>query len=449
MIDDFKRPPAKQPARLDTIGNGNGTYMDSYPRPEAVHPGPLRPAAPYAQDTPVRDPSYRQRPDDGGYTQPESFNFDTLPEPVDGANVPPQEPPKKRRGLFGRFKKPSRKQALIGGSLIVLLLASGTSYALTRPPAPEPIKPTVKKVVPKPVEKPIVSPLTGLVVTPEQLVRPVTGVMIENSPSARPQSGLKEAGVVFEAISESGITRFLALFQEAEPGNIGPIRSVRPYYLDWVMPFDASIAHVGGSPEALQRIRDIGTKDIDQFHNAGGYHRINTRYAPHNMYSNMGKLTAINTARGYTKSEFTGFLRKDKEEPVKTATARTIDLGISSPLYNPHYDYDAASNSYHRSMGGAAHIDMETKAVLQPKVVVALVMSYGLKANGLHSEYGTTGTGLAYYFQDGKVTTGAWKKADHVSQFEFVDDGGTPVKLNAGQTWISVVSDAAKVTYAP
>src|SRR5687767_13454014 len=54
------------------------------------------------------------------------------------------------------------------------------------------------------------SPLTGLEV-PERLTkRPVTAVMIENSPDARPQTSLSQAGVVFEAVAEGGITRFLA-----------------------------------------------------------------------------------------------------------------------------------------------------------------------------------------------------------------------------------------------
>src|SRR3989344_4698891 len=37
-------------------------------------------------------------------------------------------------------------------------------------------------------------------------------VMIENHTEARPQSGLSSADVVYEAIAEGGITRFMALF---------------------------------------------------------------------------------------------------------------------------------------------------------------------------------------------------------------------------------------------
>src|SRR5688572_32410503 len=70
------------------------------------------------------------------------------------------------------------------------------------------------------------SPLTGVPVADEATTkRQVTGIMIENSPSARPQSGIKDAGIVFEAIAEGGITRLHTLHQENRPGLIGPVRS--------------------------------------------------------------------------------------------------------------------------------------------------------------------------------------------------------------------------------
>jgi hypothetical protein len=104
--------------------------------------------------------------------------------------------------------------------------------------------------------------------------------MIENSPDARPQSGLQDAGVVVEAIAEGGITRFLTLFQESQPQYIGPVRSLRPYYIDFAAPFQAGIAHVGGSPEALSRVRNGSYRDLDQFFNSAYFSRISARPAP-------------------------------------------------------------------------------------------------------------------------------------------------------------------------
>lgn len=430
MIDDFQRPPEKKPARLDTFrnpdgSNGSGSQTGDYPQSSNG----------YNNYAPPRS------------SDPSANNYDTLPEPVDSYNhaVTASKP---KSGFLGRLKNLSRKQVAVIG-LVLLLTGGGTAYALTRPEPPPPPPPKQTKVAPKPTPKPITSPLTGMVVTADLQARPVTGVMIENSMQARPQSGLIDAGIVFEAISEYGITRFLALYQETAPGNVGPVRSVRPYFIDWVMPFDAALAHVGGSPEALERIRTVGTKDLDQFHTPGPYRRINTRYAPHNMYTSIDGLIAAGKAKGYEKSNFTPIERKAKEEPNKTPPAKNIGLAISSAAYNVHYNYDPVTNSYKRIMGGKPHMDHDTQAQIEAKVVVALSMSYSLQANGLHSSYGTTGTGLAHFFQDGNVTTGSWSKADHTSQFVFKDDAGNPVKLNAGKTWITVVGDPGKVSYTP
>src|SRR5690606_9454884 len=95
---------------------------------------------------------------------------------------------------------------------------------------PEPVATTLE---PKPEPIKYYSPLTGeLVANESDQTAPVTAVMIENSPDARPQSGLKDAGVVYEAIAEGGITRFLAIYQNKKPELIGPVRSLRMYYVD-------------------------------------------------------------------------------------------------------------------------------------------------------------------------------------------------------------------------
>ena len=134
----------------------------------------------------------------------------------------------------------------------------------------------------------------------------------------------------------------------------------------------------------------------------------------------------------------------------QTPTASNIDLSISSgPLYSPHYQYDPATNSYKRSQGGVAHIDQKSKVQLNPKVVIALVMEKGLMSDGSHTTYKDTGSGKMYVFQDGIVSEGTWSKTDRKSQLVFTDKNGLILKLNAGQTWISVVGSSGDVTYKP
>jgi hypothetical protein len=363
-------------------------------------------------------------------------------------NVIKNEGPKQNiiSRIKGRF---SRKQWIIIGSVtaaIVLLGGGGASaWFVFLKPKPKPVvaqKPIQPAVVTPPAPTTVPSKLSGLEVAPDVNNRPVTAIMIENSPDARPQSGLKDASVVFEAIAEGGITRFNAIFQDTQPDYIGPVRSVRPYYIDWFWPFDASIAHVGGAPQGLADIKSLGIKDLDQFANSGAYQRVSTRYAPHNVYTSIAQLNALEAAKGFTTANFTGF-------PAKTPTASKIDIAISSFYYNDHYDYDPAANTYNRSEGGAPHVDERSKSQLSPKVVVAVVMDRGIASDGQHTEYQTTGSGKIFVFQDGTETEGTWSKADRKSQWKFTDQAGKELPFNPGQTWLTMVDAPGDVTYKP
>jgi len=308
-------------------------------------------------------------------------------------------------------------------------------------------------VKPKAINVLVPSTLSGLPVTPSVNLRPVTAVMIENSTDARPQSGLDQASVVFEAIAEGGITRFMALYQDSLPAYIGPVRSARPYYISWALGFDAAYAHVGGSSEGLQDIQTWGVKDMDEFYNDSAYERITSRYAPHNVYTGFPQLTTLEQSKGFVSSNFTGFPRK-ADSPSQAPNATKIDFVLSGPDYDAHFDYAPSTNSYLRSQAGSPHMVVDQNGVqkqINSKVVIAMVVPLGegaLDASGAYySDYTTIGSGQAYVFQDGNVTLGSWTKNANTAQISFTDSASNVLKLNAGQTWITAVSDSGSVSY--
>jgi hypothetical protein len=291
------------------------------------------------------------------------------------------------------------------------------------------------------------SPLTGVGVPDEAATkRQVTAIMLENSLDSRPQSGLKPAGVVFEAIAEGGITRFLTLHQEDRPALIGPVRSLRPYYIDWMAPFDAAVAHVGGSANALNEIRGGGYKDIDQFFAGSYYWRATDRVAPHNVYTSFDKLDALNASKGFTSSTFTGFPRKT-DSPSVAANAKQITVNVSGPVFNSAYTYDAPSNSYIRSEGGTPHKDREAGQIAPKTVVVIKVPVQIGYEDGYREQMSTIGNNQAYIFQDGTVVDGFWRKDSKKDQIKFYDKAGMPVAFNAGQTWVTVLAPEKSVTW--
>lgn len=351
-------------------------------------------------------------------------------------------------------RRPRKKHLILAGLVILVLAAAATSFAILHFDHPTVIQPklVVKKyVAPKPTT--VASTLTGLQVDPSVNNRPVTAVMVENSTFARPQSGLDQAGVVFEALAEGGITRFMAVYQDTQPNYIGPVRSARPYYIQWALGFDAVYAHDGGSPEALSDITSWNVKDLNEFYNSSAFEAITSREAPHDVYTSIAQLSQVETKDNYGKSIYTGFPRK-KDSPSKTPNATTINLTFSSTDYNVEYNYVATTNSYQRSEGGAPHMELNSdgsQVQITPKVVVAMVLPYSYGAldssGAYYSVYGVVGSGQVDVFQDGTVTVGTWAKTSNASQITFTQANGQPLDLNAGQTWIEALAGSQDITY--
>lgn len=329
-----------------------------------------------------------------------------------------------------------KKISLVGLILFLLLIGGIIVFALGRPTMVTELLPIKEKEVVKHY-----SPLTGVEVSEEDTKRPVTAVIIENSLEARPQSGLKEAGIVFESVAESGITRFLALYQESKPEIIGPVRSVRPHFASWVAAYDAGLAHVGGTDSALAKLRSGQIRDLDQFFHEGTFYRASDRYAPHNVYTSDASLQALNQSKGYTSSSFTSWPRnkKNKSKPSETPTAQTIAIPISSGQFAVDYIWNAQTNNYARQQGGAAHQDRELGHIT-PDVVIALQVPHNAIAESNGFRYpNVIGTGRAWIFQNGTAAEVTWSKTGDAAALTLQDSTGEAVTLNPGQTWLTAI----------
>jgi len=364
-----------------------------------------------------------------------SFAPDT--QPVD-------RPHETRHSRINAWLKKHNKPVLGVVIMVVIILGGTISYLFRNLKfASTPVIVVAKKQTPEVIH----SQLTGAEVSVADSLRPVTAVMIENSPDARPQSGLKDAGVVFESVAEGGITRFLVLYKETKASTIGPVRSVRPQFASWVAAFDAGLAHVGGSDIPLGKLRSGQIKDLDQFFNAGAYTRVSFRAAPHNVYTTDDKLQALNKSKGYTSSSFTGWKRAKKEAPTSAPTAKTIAVPVSTGLFAVNYSWDQASNTYLRSEGGAPHVDKELGQIA-PKVVIVMQVPHDVIKDSNNYSYPDVNTnGKAWVFQNGGVTEIIWSKAGDKEQIKFTDSAGKSVELNPGQTWITAIKPSVTPTW--
>lgn len=298
------------------------------------------------------------------------------------------------------------------------------------------------------------------------------GVMIENHQEARPQSGISYADVIYEAVAEGGITRLLAVYYCQDSGILGPVRSARTYFLDFISEYGdyPLYAHVGGAntagpADALSQIEGYGWQvynDLNQF-SIGfpafwrDYDRLGHPVATeHTMYSTTEKLwdfadkkrklTAKDEDGNSWDEDFVKYTFKEDAKQKAEPSVQSISFNFweGHDGYAVKWNYDKVSNSFLRANGGIAHKDKNNDRQLSAKNVIVLFMRESRANDGyegnLHMLYGTKGTGRATIFMDGEEIKGTWSKKDRTSRLILRDAKGTEIEFSRGLIWFEVVA---------
>jgi len=288
-------------------------------------------------------------------------------------------------------------------------------------------------------------PLTGLEAPSADAIRTrVVSVKIENAPAARPQTGLDRADIVYETVTEGGITRFNALYQSYTPKAVGPVRSARPSDFAIVPQFHALFAHCGGDKSVRKELADkTRFDDMDQFFNPGPYWRSKDRSAPHNLYLDIAKLrVAATTKRGYpAAADVKGpAFARSSSAATPSVTLLTVPFSTSNKVT---WRYKAASGTYARGINGKAHVDQASGKQYMTKNVVVLwakVTRYTESRNSQLHDIQLVGSGRASVFHDGQRIDGTWDAGEDSPPVLRAADGRV-ISLAPGKTWFQVIGN--------
>ena len=326
------------------------------------------------------------------------------------------------------------------------------SIAPSASPVPTPTPAPTPTPVPTPILVP--APLDGQLVSPKAAARHPIAVMIDDLSPARPQSGFTSASVVWHAPAEGGIPRYMLVFQENIPTDVGPVRSARYYYIAWAAELKAVYAHSGGSPQALATLRAKGNGQLvynaDEFRWGGSFHRVGPpRFSPHNLYTTGNRLRGIAKAQGVKDKAFTWpWTFAPDLALAQRPTGGRIQVAYRANAIR--YDYDRRTNTYLRSVTGEKkQIDAATGKQVAPKNVVVMLMRFGPLNDGSHKfrlEATVVGSWTAWIATNGTTIKGTWKKSSLTSPTRFYDAAGKPVVLTVGQTFVQVMQTGTKVT---
>lgn len=307
-----------------------------------------------------------------------------------------------------------------------------------------------------------VSPMNGKLLTKDELAemeaRLPVAVMLNNHLEARPQSNLQQADIVYETLAEGGITRIMPIYWSNTPNVVGPIRSARQYYIDWVREYDAVYLHDGcasadeGGDLRVDACGNLYRQRIKTLTTYGAWRdSSHGRVAPHNEYTSVVAAVGRATELGWNDEprQVTPWSFKRDETLQLRGNMTAIEASFLDRLgahngyrYDARWDYDRDSNLFLRSTGGAEHKDQETDQQLTAKVVIVQTVE-GLQSGDSkgHLIIETTGEGEVTIFQDGKATTGTWRKNVATDRTKYYDSEGNEVQLNRGLIWIMAIPD--------
>ena len=298
------------------------------------------------------------------------------------------------------------------------------------------------------------NPLTGEIMPdPSILQRRPIAIKISNAPAkyTRPQSGLGQADLVYEHVTEGSLTRFTAVIYGQTPVNIGPIRSARLIDLEIPLMYDAALAYSGSSIGVSQRLFSSDfTAPIIRPHEEGYYRTGENKPYEHTLYAYPDGLWAALDERGQNYAPYLS--------PLMTFSDDTPNEGAPAVKASVRYKkwtdiewrFDPDSSRYYRWVDGEEHIDANNGEQISAANVVLLFVPHRLDKSICEQQTGSSclaysveiqlsGLGAAILLRGGQQYEVFWRRYNQREMINLADANGDLVPMQIGNTWYQVI----------
>ena len=306
-----------------------------------------------------------------------------------------------------------------------------------------------------------INPLTGLPMDERFIRNRPLAVVINCMPEALPANGISEADILYEYLVEGGLTRMLAIFQDASHVElIGSIRSARHYTVQIAHSHDAILVCAGRSPLAQREMTSLGLPVLNEVE---GPHRDIFFRDRNRVPGNRVQLLHSVVISGERlrqwlpeydfRSEHSSLFQHsfnfiENGAPQGGETATSVEVRFSGAK-STSFSYDTASGGYHVRQSNTDFIDATDSA--RPAFTNVLVLRTSVSdipgdtSGRINIE--TTGRGTGHFINGGRVIDIDWVRTDLSSQFVFTLRDGTPLDLGVGRTYICIVPTNTRVNF--
>ena len=314
-------------------------------------------------------------------------------------------------------------------------------------PAPEP------EPIPEPVGSAGINPLTGLPMEPEYEQNRPVAVMLNNLKKAQPQLGVSMADIIYEAPAEGGITRMLGVYQTLDGvGNLGSIRSARPYYIELAMGHDALYVHAGGSPEAYQDLKSWKVDYIDGVNGSASQsavfwrdpERKKNKGYEHSLLASGETIQSFWDNSKYPKTHQNDYSYPQTftDDPLTGGTAAEHIKLYYTSYKTGLFDYDAETGKYLASQYQVPYVDGNTGE--QVGVTNLLILETSISAisgdTAGRLKVRTTDEGEGTLYRSGQCIPIHWSRSNRDVPFSYTTSDGQPLALGRGNSYVCLIN---------
>ncbi len=337
---------------------------------------------------------------------------------------------------------------------LVLCLCVMLAFSACGKPSDEPIVPSGQDEPTEVTPVTATNLLTGVSdLSPDKTTNRPVAIMIDNDSVAQKnaQAGVQTADIVYETEVEGGITRLMILFADVNKAvQIGDIRSARAQFVELATGHNAIYVHHGRDEEYCGPL--MSTLKTDNFvvgtNNCGWRHTYGSATNWQNLYTTGEKLyKSLNDSKWKLTQEkpnaWQNFVTDTVTLSGGTANKTTVAFSGSATSY---FTYDSATGKYIKTSSSATNKDVVTGDAYAFKNVFVLKTSMTHYPNGKHRKISFQ-SGSGYYLVNGKYEEINWKKGDAKDPLVFTNKDGTPLEVEAGNSWVCIAKTDATVTF--
>lgn len=282
-------------------------------------------------------------------------------------------------------------------------------------------------------------PFTGLA-TEEEASNRAIAIMVNNHSQARPQTGLSDADIVFEMLTEGNITRFLAIYQSTAPEVVGPVRSAREYFFTLADGYGAIYVYHGAATFVNDMINSRGIENLPGaiYDNDGHlFVRESFREAPHNSYFQFSSAYDVAAEKGYaTHMQYDPLPFLDNDEEVLGEDANYVRINYAPNDSFVEFKYEETDGHYTRYNDGEMSVELNTDIPIQVDNVLIVETEHQVIDDEQRRFIDIESGGPAYLLQQGKVQQLEWENKN--GRIIPVKDGQV-VPFTPGKTWINFI----------